>query len=204
MGKSLSLIFLISTTALLLGDNSGRKLTLEFPRDHSDKSFTAGESISFSVVLHALNVEDRNQFEGLVIDDWRYDTPNYFTDHRSPNVVFHIERFENSRWEAVGFRVSSQSGGANLEKDSVEVDLSVGGDERIQQEELRRLLERAKRERTPENDLKKQLRDMRVLHGPNKAGRYRITATYTGLFKGSSRLLLTTGPVEVTVNDAKP
>jgi hypothetical protein len=211
--------FLMAASAVLPADSSGRKLTIAFhfpsertnyesaakaAADPSKQFFTAGEPISFSVYLHALSVEDRMQFEALVIDDWRYDTPNYFADHRCPNVVLHVERLENGNWETVGFRVSSQGGGSDLKKAEVDVDLSVGGDDKKRQLETLRILELATREHTSDSDAKKQLRAMEEIFAPNKAGRYRISATYTGLFKKSGRLLLTTGPIEVVVKDAKP
>jgi hypothetical protein len=94
--KTLRIALLLLTASLAMGVDAGRSLTVEFSADHRDKTYPAGSAISFQIVLHALGVEDRNGFEDLVIDDWRFDTPNYFTDHRSPNIVLHVERFENA------------------------------------------------------------------------------------------------------------
>ena len=72
------------------GDEPKRTLTIDFhfpservnhesairaAADPPKQFCIAGEPIRCSVYLHALSVEDRMQFEALVIDDWRYDTP---------------------------------------------------------------------------------------------------------------------------------
>ena len=201
------------------GDEPKRTLTIDFhfpservnyesaikaAADPSKQFCIAGEPISFSVYLHALSVEDRMQFEALVVDDWRYDTPNYFADHRVPTVVLHVDRFENGNWDAVGFRASSQGGGAGLKDSEVDVDIAVGGDEPLLQTQELQILQRAERDKLPEHETKKLMLKAQELYAPNKAGRYRISATYTGLFKKNGRLLLTTRPVEVVVKNAKP
>lgn len=203
--KALPLIFFLLTTAVAFGDEDRRKLTMEFPPKHAKRTFPAGELINFSVVLHALNAEDGSHFEDLVIDDWRQDTPNFFHDRRCPNVVLHVERLEGINWFAVGFHASSQgSGGGGSGTSSVDVNVAVGGDEPRAREELYLLAKRMESQPMPEAEWEQQIKDLGMRYRTNRPGRYRITATYTGLFKGCGRLLLTTGPVEVTVHEQTP
>ena len=90
-----------------------------------------------------------------------------------------------------------------MKDNEVDVDIAVGGDEPLLQTQELQILQRAEREKLPENETKKLMLKAHELYAPNKTGRYRISATYTGLFKKSGRLLLTTGPVEVVVKDAQ-
>ena len=58
------------------------------------------------------SVADQNHFAPLVIDDYRYDEPNYFTDKRVPNVTFEVTRLESGGFKPVPFAASVTRGHA--------------------------------------------------------------------------------------------
>jgi hypothetical protein len=76
--------------------------------------FGALNPVDLNLEVRTLSVEEQNAFPPLVIDDYRYDTPNYFADHRVPNVQFEVLTVGNNGALApAAYRVGSQGGGVS-------------------------------------------------------------------------------------------
>ena len=77
--------------------------------------FPALNAVNLNLELRTRSVEDQNRFPPLIIDDYRYDEPNYFADHRVPNVKFLVFRRDRYGVETPArYRVGSQGGGRSL------------------------------------------------------------------------------------------
>jgi hypothetical protein len=157
--KYLIIILAITLTAFCNAETASN-LAIKF---HGDKnSFAEKESIHFQLVLDAGSNSESNKYEKLIIDDYRYDEPNYFSDKRVPNLTFHLEKKEKNSWSSHPYRLSSQGGGLMLEKLSIHVHLHF-------------LL--------PDYVSLKEAHDF--------TGEYRLRATFHGIYKGKRTLLST-------------
>ena len=158
------------------------------PVGNTPLTFKAGDRIDLYLEARTRSVEDQNHFVPLIIDDYRYDEPNYFTDKRVPNVTFEVTRLESGGLKPVPFRVSSQGGGANLEYLLVHVSFEIGGaPEELEKETLKIHKQVAAKSLTPDEAISR-IEAIRRHAAPNQPGRYQIRAFYrpnlTGKWKG--------------------
>ena len=164
-------------------------------------TFKAGARIDLYLEAQTRSVEDQNNFVPLIIDDYRYDEPNYFTDKRVPNVSFEVTRLESGGFKAVPFRVSSQGGGVRLEYLQVHVSFEIGGDpERIETETMKVSQEVAAKSLRIE-DAASRIEGIRRQAAPNQPGRYRIRAFYRPTVPGKWKGELVALPVTIRISD---
>jgi len=159
-----------------------------------------GSLVSLELEIRTLSVEDQNRFARLVIDDYRYDEPTYFTDKRVPNVVFDVTTLDGN---PAPFRVSSQGGGATLEYLHVHVAFEIGGDpEQLERETNRTYQEIAAKSLKPEDALI-HLKTLKQKFAPNQPGTYRVRAIYRPDVPGKWQGELSTAPISIVITDAK-
>jgi hypothetical protein len=164
-------------------------------------TFKAGERINLELEARTRSVEDQNHFVDLIIDDYRYDEPNYFTDKRVPNVTFEVTRLENGKYRSVPFRVSSQGSGASLEYLRVHVSFEIGGaPEKLEMETRKVYHEIAAKSLRPEDAIPR-LEAIRRQFSPNKPGRYRIRAFYRPNVPGKWKGKLIAPAVTILISD---
>ena len=203
------LLFILAILSAATGAAVDRKLYFAAPSKPGQHvpvgdtllTFNAGGRIDLYLEARTRSVEDQNHFVPLIIDDFRYDEPNYFTDKRVPNVTFKVTRLENGSYKRVPFRVSSQGGGATLEYLDVHVSFEIGGaPEKLETETKKVYQEVAAKSLRPE-DAATRIEAIRRQFAPNQPGRYRIRAFYrpnvTGKWKGE----LVAPPVTVLISD---
>ena len=159
----------------------------------------AGERIDLELEIRTLSVEDQNRFAGLVIDDYRYDTPRYFTDGRVPNVEFEVMVERNGSRTAMPFRASSQGGGVDLQYLQVHVAFEFGGDHDKIQAETVRLAELWSRKRIPDQEAADKLLALRRDLAPNPPGVYQVRAFYRPNVPGNWKGELASAPVAIIV-----
>lgn len=177
-----------------------RSMKIELPRSKPKPVFSLRESVTFNLIVTPQSTEDFNALEKLTLDDWRYDEPNYFSDSRAPNVVLHVERKQtDGRWESVPFRASSQSGGG-LEGDvTIEV---FPGSSNIQAALVMQLAKKAMTEKKTDEEFKKEMSDLQKAFRAEALGEFRLTASYTGVLRGSGRIILKASPIEFKIQEA--
>lgn len=164
-------------------------------------TFKAGDRIDLHLETRTRSVEDQNHFVPLIIDDYRYDEPNYFTDKRVSNVTFEVTRLENGRYKRVPFRVSSQGGGASLEYLHVHVSFEIGGaPEKLETETMKVYQEVAAKSLRPEDAISR-IEAIRRQAAPNQPGRYRIRAFYRPNVPGKWKGELVALPVTILISD---
>jgi hypothetical protein len=164
-------------------------------------TFKTGECINLYLEARTRSVEDQNHFVSLIIDDYRYDEPNYFTDKRIPNVTFEVTRLENGGYERVPFRVSSQGGGASFEYLDVHVCFEIGGaPEKLAAETKGVYQEVASKSLRPE-DAAPRIEAIRRQFAPNQPGRYRIRAFYRPNVPGKWKGQLVASPARILITD---
>lgn len=193
--------------------------SFRFSKNLDKSHLVDGKDISFELELVAFDVRDQNRLERLVIDDYRYDEPNYFVDKRRPNITFTIEQFVGGQWKSAAFRTFSQGGGASLNILTVNVYLQIGGDPDRLGTEIKKLLAESKDKflENPENaaiELKKKLQKVKERFMPNRAGKYSISAMYSGRLATESSLkgfkeddpqiVLKTKPIIIEIIKQKP
>lgn len=166
-------------------------------------TFKAGDSINLYLEARTRSVEDQNHFVSLIIDDYRYDEPNYFTDKRVPNVGFEVTRFDSGSHVPLPLRVSSQGGGVSLEYLHVHVSFEIGGaPEKLEAETERVYQEVAARSLTAEHAIPR-IEAVRRQFGPNQPGSYRIRAFYRPKVLGKWMGELVTPLITIQIVDDK-
>lgn len=90
--------------------------------------FGNNDPIDFELVLRTLSVEDRDRFPPLVIDDYKVDVPNYYADHRVPNVRFEVlEVIDGKATRPASYRVSTHGdGGIDVQYLTADVWFALG------------------------------------------------------------------------------
>jgi hypothetical protein len=202
--KAALFLTLACLTFSVQAQQAERSMKIELPKSKPNAVFSIRDSVTFNLVVISKSVEDQNALESLTVDDWRYDEPNYFSDGRVPNVVLHVERKKRGEgWEPVPFRASSQGGGANLERLDANVTIEVfPGSSNIQAALVMQLAKKAMAEKTPEEDLKKDMAELQKAFRAEALGEFRLTATYTGVLRGGGRVVLKAPPIEFKIQEA--
>lgn len=174
------------------------------PVDKKPLVFTRHDSVSAILEIRTPSVEDQNRHPSMVIDDYRYDTPNYFTDHRVPNITFEVVAVHNGVSTPIPFRVSSQGGGGELQYLNVDVDFYLGGDPAKIESETKKIYEQmVKKGLTPENGVK-AIEKIRKDLGGNQPGTYVVRAFYRPKVDGKAIYDLATEPTTFMVVSAPP
>lgn len=166
-------------------------------------TFEAGHRINLRLEARTRSLEDRNDFVHLIIDDYRYDEPNYFTDKRVPNVTFEVTMLENGRYKRVPFRVSSQGSGASVEYLSAHVAFEIGGAPEKIETETRKISQEVLARTLRLEDAAARLEVIKRQWAPNQPGRYRIRAFYRPNVPGKWKGALATLPVRILISDQK-
>ena len=163
--------------------------------------FKEGDRIDLYLEARTHSVEDQNHFVPLIIDDYRYDEPNYFTDKRVPNVSFEVTKLENGTYKSVPFRVSSQGGGVSLEYLQVHVSFEIGGDPEELEMATRKLQQEVATKLLRPEDAISRIEAIRQHAAANQPGRYRIRAFYRPNVPGKWKGELVALPVTILISD---
>ena len=124
--KAAPFLTLACLTISVQAQQAERSMKIELPKSSPNAVFSFRDLVTFNLVVITTGVRHQHGRHHGTVDDWRYDEPNYFSDGRVPNVVLHVEREKRGGgWEPVPFRVTSQGGGANLERLDANVTIEV-------------------------------------------------------------------------------
>ena len=156
--------------------------------------------MDFQLEVKTPSTEERNTFVDLVIDDYRYDTPNYFADHRVPNVRVEVT---DAGGKPVPFRVSSQGGGGNLQYMDAFVAIEIGGDEKKLESEMKAAYEELVAKKVTREQAAARIMAAQQQCAPNPPGTYIIRATYHPQVSGKWTGELSTKPFTVVISDVK-
>jgi hypothetical protein len=166
-------------------------------------TFKAGDSINLYLEARTRSVEDQNHFVSLIIDDYRYDEPNYFADKRVPNVSFEVTRFVSGSYKRLPLRVSSQGGGVSLEYLLVHVSFEIGGDPEKLEAETKRVYQEVAARSLTAGDAIHRIEAIRRQFAPNQPGSYRIRAFYRPRVPGKWMGELVTPLITILIGDDK-
>lgn len=164
-------------------------------------TFMPGGRIDLYLQARTRSMKDRHHFVDLIIDDYRYDEPNYFADKRVPNVTFEVARLENGSYKRVPFRASSQSGGVSLEYLDVHVSFEIGGSPEKLEEETKKVYQEVAAKALRPEDAMPRIEGLRRQFEPNQPGRYRIRAFYRPNVPGRWKGKLATPAITISISD---
>jgi hypothetical protein len=122
--------------------------------------FRTTDYISLELELRLPSLEDRST--RLVIDDYRYEEPNYFTDKRVPNVRFEVTKVRGRARRPTSYRVASQGSGGDVEREHTNVWFQLGRSRAVYR-------------------LRDWLGYLGLFLAPHARGTYQIRAFYEGL-----------------------
>ena len=201
--KAALFLMLACLTFSVQAQQAERSMKIELPMSKPNAVFSIRDSVTFNLVVISKSVEDQNALERLTVDDWRYDEPNYFSDGRVPNVILHVERKQrDGGWEPVPFRASSQGGGVNLERLEASVTIEVfPGSSKIPAALVLHLAKKAMAEKNTEEELKKDITELQNAFRADALGEFRLTATYSGVLRGSGRVILKAPSIEFKIQE---
>ena len=130
--------------------------------DTAPLRFRTTDRISVELELQTTSLADRTAMPDLVIDDYRYDEPTYFTDKRRPNVQFEVSRLRGHSARRSPYRVASQGSGSDVERMYANVWFELGRSRTVYW-------------------LRDHLGYLGAMIAPHAPGIYRIRARYRGL-----------------------
>ncbi len=156
-----------------------------------------GAMIDLQLEIKTASLEERSTFADLVVDDYRYDTPNYFEDHRAPNVSFEITTMEG---KPVSFRVGSQGGGVNLQYLHESIFFEIGGNPKRLEEEMTQASRDMAAGTLKRENVVARLQTAQK-YAPNQPGIYRVRAIYRPKVSGKWRGELSTVPITIVISN---
>ncbi len=198
------LLFLLVTTvtASAVGQNilyfaDSSKPGQHVPIGKQQIMVKVGVPIDLQLELRTPSLKERGNLANLVIDDYRYDTPNYFTDHRVPNVRIEVTTLEG---KPVPFRVSSQGGGAILQYLKAQVTIEIGGDPKQIDTETTNIYHELLAKTLKPEDAGVRIEAAQHKYAPNQAGTYQIRAIYHPNISGKWIGEIATEPINVAIS----
>jgi hypothetical protein len=156
-------------------------------------------TVDLNLEIATNSVDEQNTLTVIVVDDYRYDTVNYFTDHRVPNVKFVVSRMENGAYVPVNFRAASQGSGRNLQYLEGNVWFQIGGDPEKVSVDEKSLIKQYSEQSIKFEELSEKLKALHQQFDPNQPGQYQIQATYEPSVAGQWQGKLVSNIIEVII-----
>ncbi len=178
----------------------GSKPGQETPIAAEPVTSKAGSPVKLHLNIRTRSVADQNTFAHIVIDDYRYDEPNYFEDKRVPNIIIEVTDLDG---KPIPFRAASSGGGGSAEFLGVSVHLYIGGDpDQLERETTKIYLEVAAKKLKPEEAFP-LLDALQQKFTPNQPGTYRLLAIYRPKVPGKWAGELATTPATIVISKEK-